>query len=77
MKIGITGAGGQLGTALLRYALARTAGSNIAAITRAPQKLDAFPSTGIDARTGDFNQPAGLAAAFHGIERLVPFPPPT
>jgi NAD(P)H dehydrogenase (quinone) len=74
MKIGITGAGGQMGTALLRYALARTAGSNIVAITRDPKKLDSFSSSGIDARAGDFSQPAGLAAAFQGVERLVIIP---
>jgi NAD(P)H dehydrogenase (quinone) len=74
MKIGITGAGGQLGTALLRYTLGRTAGSNIVAITRDPKKLDPFSSTGIDARAGDFSQPGGLGAAFHGVERLVIIP---
>ena len=74
MKIGITGASGQLGTALLRYTLARTAGSNVVAITRDPKKLDAFSSQGVDARAGDFSQPTGLAPAFHGVERLVIIP---
>jgi NAD(P)H dehydrogenase (quinone) len=74
MKIGITGAGGQMGAALLRYSLGHTAGSNIVAITRDTRKLDAFSSQGIDARTGDFNQPNGLTAAFHGVERLVIIP---
>jgi NAD(P)H dehydrogenase (quinone) len=74
MKIGITGAGGQLGTALLRYTLARTAGSDVVAITRDPKKLEAFSSKGIHARPGDFSQPTGLAAAFQGVERLVIIP---
>lgn len=71
MKIGITGASGQLGTALVRHALARTAASNIVGITRNPAKLAEF---GIDARSGDFSAPAGLADAFRGVERLAIIP---
>lgn len=72
MTIGITGASGQLGTGLVRHALARTAASNIVAITRNPAKLEQF--SGIQARAGDFSQPAGLVEAFRGIERLVIIP---
>jgi NAD(P)H dehydrogenase (quinone) len=72
MKIGITGASGQLGTGLVRHALARTSASNIVAITRNTAKLAEFK--GIDARSGDFNQPAGLIDAFRGVERLVIVP---
>ncbi|MEP7353061.1 MAG: NAD(P)H-binding protein [Acidobacteriota bacterium] len=71
MKLGITGASGQLGTALVRHALARTAASNIVGITRNPAKLT---QPGIEARAGDFSAPAGLAAAFSGIDRLVIVP---
>ncbi|MEO5924181.1 MAG: NAD(P)H-binding protein [Bryobacteraceae bacterium] len=69
MKIGITGASGQLGTALVKHALARTSASNIVAITRSPAKIQ-----GVEARAGDFSDPAGLVAAFTGIERLVIIP---
>lgn len=72
MTLGITGASGQLGTGLLRHTLARTAASNIVAITRNPAKLDA--SLGVQARAGDFSQPATLEAAFQGVERLVIIP---
>lgn len=74
MSIGITGAGGQLGGALLRYALARTSASNIIAITRNPGKLEQFSQQGVQVRPGDFSQPAGLADAFRGVERLVIIP---
>jgi NAD(P)H dehydrogenase (quinone) len=74
MKIGITGAGGQLGAALVRHALARTSASNIIAITRNPAKLEKLSQQGVDVRAGDFSQPQGLAAAFRGIERLVIIP---
>jgi NAD(P)H dehydrogenase (quinone) len=74
MKIGITGAGGQLGTALVRHALARTSAANIVAVTRNPGKLEEFSQQGIEIRAGDFSQPPGLAAAFRDIERLVIIP---
>ena len=74
MKIGITGATGHLGTALLRHALERTSSANIVAITRNPGKLESFSPQGIDIRAGDFSQPSALGAAFRGIERLVIIP---
>ena len=74
MKIGITGAGGQLGAALVRHALARTSASDIIAVTRNPAKLEKLSQQGVDVRAGDFSQPQGLAAAFRGIERLVIIP---
>ena len=74
MKIGITGASGQLGTALLRYAIGRVPSSDVVAITRNPGKVDQFAQNGVQVRAGDFNQPAGLNAAFAGVERLVIIP---
>ncbi len=74
MKYGITGAGGQLGGLLVKHALARTAASNLVAITRNPAKLESIAKQGVEVRAGDFNQPAGLPAAFHGIDRLVMIP---
>ena len=74
MTIGITGAGGQLGTLLVRHALSRVPASSIVAVTRQPAKLEAFSQQGVQVRTGDFNDPAGLAAAFAGIERLTIIP---
>lgn len=74
MTVGITGASGHLGTALVRYALARTSASGIVAITRNPAKLEHFSQQGIQVRAGDFSQPSGLADAFRGIDRLVIIP---
>jgi NAD(P)H dehydrogenase (quinone) len=74
MKIGITGASGQLGTALVRHALARTSAANIVAITRSPGKLEPFSMQGIEVRAGDFSQPAALTGTFRDIERLVIIP---
>ena len=74
MKLGITGAGGQMGSALMRHALSRTSVSNIVAITRNPAKLEPFSRQGIEVRAGDFNHPSELAAAFADIERLILIP---
>jgi NAD(P)H dehydrogenase (quinone) len=74
MKLGITGAGGQMGAAIVRYVSARVPASSIVAITRNPEKLAQFAKEGVEVRGGDFNQPAGLAAAFQGIERLLIIP---
>jgi NAD(P)H dehydrogenase (quinone) len=70
MKLGITGAGGQMGKALVRHARARTEAGNLVAITRDPAKVDAD----VETRAGDFNNPATLEAAFHGLDRLVIIP---
>src|SRR5215469_5223766 len=72
MTIGITGAGGQLGGALLRYAAGRTSASSIVAVTRNPQKVDS--GLGVHVRAGDFNDASGLRAALEGVERLVIVP---
>ena len=74
MKIGITGASGQLGTALVRYALARVPAADIVAITRNPGKLEQFSQQGVQVRAGDFAKPEELAAALQGVERLVIIP---
>lgn len=74
MTIGITGAGGQLGAALVRHALDRVPASSIVGITRNPGKLEAFAQQGVQVRAGDFNNPSGLKEAFAGVERLVIIP---
>jgi NAD(P)H dehydrogenase (quinone) len=75
MTIGITGAGGQLGGSVLNELLARGAKpGEIVAITRTPKKLSAFAAKGLTLRAGDFDAPAGLAAAFKGIDTLLIIP---
>jgi NAD(P)H dehydrogenase (quinone) len=74
MRIGVTGASGQLGMAVVRHLLARTSAADVVAITRSPEKLAAFSSQGVDVRPGDFKDRAGLEKAFSGIERLLIIP---
>jgi NAD(P)H dehydrogenase (quinone) len=75
MTIGITGAGGQLGGSVLNELLTRGAKpAEIVAITRTPEKLAAFAAKGVAVRAGDFDAPAGLGAAFKGIDTLLIIP---
>lgn len=66
--IGVTGASGQLGRAVIAQLQQRGA-KKIVAITRDPAKLADLH--GVDVRAGDFSNPASLAAAFKGVERLL------
>ena len=74
MRIGITGASGQLGTGIVRQLVTRTSASDVVAITRTPEKLAAFSSKGVNVRAGDFNDRASLDKAFSGVERLLIIP---
>jgi NAD(P)H dehydrogenase (quinone) len=66
MRIGVTGASGQLGMGVLRHLLTRTSASDVVAITRTPEKLATFSSQGVNVRPGDFNDEKGLEKAFAG-----------
>ncbi len=70
MKIGISGASGQLGQAILADLAARDADAHVVAISRTPGSLGG----GIEAREGDYDRPATLASAYAGLDRLVIIP---
>jgi NAD(P)H dehydrogenase (quinone) len=72
--IGITGASGQLGQGILKLLLERVSPREITAITRTPGKLADFAARGVNVRPGDFENPAGLAPAFKGIDKLLIIP---
>ena len=75
MVIGVTGASGQLGGHVLDELLARgVKGADIVAISRSPEKLQRFAEKGVQLRKGDFDDTAGLATAFKGIDRLLIIP---
>ena len=66
--LGVAGAGGYVGQAVIANLRARGA-SKIVAVTRDPRKVT-FPE-GIEVRQGDFYKPETLASAFAGIDRLL------
>jgi NAD(P)H dehydrogenase (quinone) len=67
MKIGVSGASGHLGKAVVSELLQRADGHEVVAISRTPETITA-PAQG---RFGDYNQPESLAAAYAGLDRLL------
>jgi NAD(P)H dehydrogenase (quinone) len=70
MKIGVSGASGHLGKAVVSELLQRGDGHEVAAITRTPETV----SGPAQARFGDYNQPESLAEAYTGLDRLLIIP---
>ncbi len=69
MGIVITGASGHLGRRTAELVL--DAGAAPVLVTRRPEALADLAERGADVRYGDFDEPASLAAAFAGGERLL------
>ncbi|MEI1252505.1 SDR family oxidoreductase [Rhizobium aouanii] len=70
MQIGVSGAGGKLGKAVVSELLARGEGHGIVGISRSPEKLEG----GFDKREGDYDRPEGLVQAYQGLDRLLIIP---
>lgn len=66
----VTGASGHLGRHVVELLLEAQAG-NIIATTRTPEKLAEFSQRGVTVRHADFDDPASLAEAFKGADRLL------
>ena len=67
MKIGVSGASGHLGRAVVSELLQRPGGHEVVAITRTPETVSG-PAQG---RFGDYNRPESLAEAYAGLDRLL------
>ena len=70
MKIGVSGASGHLGKAVVSELLQRPDGHEVVAITRTPETVSG-PSQG---RFGDYDRPESLAKAYAGLDRLLIIP---
>src|SRR5258706_7676479 len=70
MKIGVSGASGHLGGAVVSELLHRPGGHEVVAITRTPETV----SGSAQARFGDYNQAESLAKAYAGLDRLLIIP---
>jgi len=66
MKIGVTGATGQLGSLVVEQLKVKVGAENIVALVRTPSKAEGF---GVEARAFDYEAPD--AAALEGIDRLL------
>ncbi|MDB5046076.1 MAG: Male sterility domain protein [Deinococcus sp.] len=67
----ITGAAGQLGTAVIQHLLTKMPAQQIAGLVRDEQKARALRDQGIDIRVGDYDDPASLDRAMQGIDRVL------
>lgn len=69
----ITGASGHLGQAIISHLLDSqgVAPTRIIAGTRSPEKLAALAARGVTVRKADFDDPAGLEAAFAGADTVM------
>ncbi|SFU20104.1 NAD(P)H dehydrogenase (quinone) [Algoriphagus locisalis] len=66
MKIGITGATGQLGKLVVEQLKSRTDASDLIALVRSPQKVE-----DIEARAFDYNAPESMEESLQGIHTLL------
>lgn len=70
--IAVTGATGHLGRLVVEDLLARgVAPAGIVAVVRSPAKAADLAARGVQVRQADYTEPAALAAAFAGVDRLL------
>ncbi len=67
----ITGANGQLGTAVIKNLLDKTSANQIAAFVRDESKASNLKEKGVDIRVGNYDDTASLDKAMQGIERVL------
>lgn len=68
MKIGVTGATGQLGRIVIEKLKKKTGAENIVALVRSPQKAS---DLGVEVREFDYDKPENLSEALSGIDKLL------
>ncbi|HUG60431.1 MAG TPA: SDR family oxidoreductase [Methylomirabilota bacterium] len=71
IMITVTGATGQLGRLVLESLAARVPASEITAAVRNPDKAGDLAAKGVRVVRADYNDPASLASAFAGTDRLL------
>ena len=69
MIIGVSGASGNLGKAIVRELQERNQGHKIVAISRTPST-----SGGVEGRMGDYDKPETLATAYAGLDKVILIP---
>lgn len=74
LAVAVAGASGQLGSLVVNELVqlrASRPGITLTAITRTPERHADWQERDVGLRFGDYDQPQGLAGAFHGVERLL------
>lgn len=67
----VTGATGRFGPVVVEDLLAKVPAGEVAVVARDPEKARRFAERGVDVRTADYDDPAGLERAFTGADRLL------
>ncbi|MEV6877678.1 SDR family oxidoreductase [Amycolatopsis sp. NPDC051128] len=67
----VTGATGQLGRLVVEGLLKKVPPAEIVAAVRDPRKAEEFAARGVQVRTADYDDPATLATAFAGAEKVL------
>lgn len=71
MKIVVTGASGHFGSAAVKLLRDRIPAEDLILVTRDPTRLQHLADQGVSVRQGDFDDPASLAAAFAGGDKVL------
>ncbi len=71
MTMLVTGATGQLGGLVVADLIKRGLAGRLAVSVRQTERAAGLKAQGVDVRQGDFDDPASLARAFAGVERLL------
>ena len=67
----VTGATGQLGTAVVKNLLEKTSANQVAAFVRNESKASAWRDKGVDIRVGNYDDTDSLDKAMQGIEKVL------
>jgi NAD(P)H dehydrogenase (quinone) len=67
----VTGATGQLGTAVVNHLLKKTSANQVTALVRDESKASALKEKGVDIRVGNYDDPTSLDSAMQGIEKVL------
>jgi len=68
MKIGVTGATGQLGRLVVNKLKEKVSATSLVALVRTPEKASDF---GVEIRPFDYTQPESMVASLQGIDNLL------
>jgi NAD(P)H dehydrogenase (quinone) len=67
----VSGASGKLGRLVLAELLDSAEPGEVVALARDPAKLTDVAARGVDVRRADYNDPASVEVALHGVDRLL------
>lgn len=71
MKILVTGASGQFGTATIHFLLSKIPANDIIALVREEQKATNLRTKGIEIKVGNYDDNASLVAAMKGVDKVL------